>query len=87
MTVYVNSSKWHHLFCRNCLINQFVVIKYILLYLIKTGVQIFIKRPPDGQFETQDVLTFLETFPLALIFYLEYLIHDLNNEVGTPTAP
>nr|XP_004540918.2 transforming growth factor-beta receptor-associated protein 1 [Maylandia zebra] len=46
----------------------------------ETGVQIFIKRPPDGQFETQDVLTFLETFPLALIFYLEYLIHDLNSE-------
>lgn len=46
----------------------------------ETGVQIFIKRPPDGQFETQDVLTFLETFRLALIFYLEYLIHDLNSE-------
>uniref|UniRef100_A0A3Q0SAW6 Si:ch211-266g18.9 n=1 Tax=Amphilophus citrinellus TaxID=61819 RepID=A0A3Q0SAW6_AMPCI len=47
----------------------------------ETGVQIFTKRPPDGQFETPDVLTLLEKFPLALIFYLEYLIHDLNSEV------
>uniref|UniRef100_A0A3P8T7D0 Si:ch211-266g18.9 n=1 Tax=Amphiprion percula TaxID=161767 RepID=A0A3P8T7D0_AMPPE len=47
------------------------------------GVQIFTKRPPDDQFETQNVLTFLEKYPLALLLYLEFLIHDLNSEVGT----
>ncbi|XP_070777160.1 transforming growth factor-beta receptor-associated protein 1 [Enoplosus armatus] len=46
----------------------------------ETGVQIFNKRPPDDQFETQDVLAFLEKYPLALLLYLEFLIHDLNSE-------
>ncbi|XP_022056793.2 transforming growth factor-beta receptor-associated protein 1 isoform X2 [Acanthochromis polyacanthus] len=44
------------------------------------GVQIFTKRPPDDQFETQNILTFLEKYPLALLSYLEFLIHDLNSE-------
>ncbi|XP_071758329.2 transforming growth factor-beta receptor-associated protein 1 [Centroberyx gerrardi] len=46
------------------------------------GVQIFTKRPPDDRvtFETEDVLAFLEKYPLALLLYLEFLIHDLNSE-------
>ncbi|XP_031166128.1 transforming growth factor-beta receptor-associated protein 1 isoform X2 [Sander lucioperca] len=44
------------------------------------GVQIFNKRPPDDQFEAQNVLALLEKYPLALILYLEFLIHDLNSK-------
>ncbi|XP_029316686.1 LOW QUALITY PROTEIN: transforming growth factor-beta receptor-associated protein 1 [Cottoperca gobio] len=44
------------------------------------GVQIFIKRPPDDRFETQDVLALLEKYPQALLLYLEFLIYDLNSE-------
>ncbi|XP_026196254.1 transforming growth factor-beta receptor-associated protein 1 isoform X2 [Anabas testudineus] len=46
----------------------------------ETGVQIFTKRPPDGQLETQDVLALLEKYPQALLLYLEFLIQDLNSE-------
>nr|XP_040056091.1 transforming growth factor-beta receptor-associated protein 1 isoform X1 [Gasterosteus aculeatus aculeatus] len=44
------------------------------------GVQIFNKRPPDVQFETQDVLALMEKYPLAMLHHLEFLIHDLNSE-------
>ncbi|KAM9341550.1 LOW QUALITY PROTEIN: transforming growth factor-beta receptor-associated protein 1 [Symphorus nematophorus] len=44
------------------------------------GVEIFSRRPPDDRMETQDVLALLEKYPLALLFYLEFLIHDLNSE-------
>nr|XP_020469617.1 transforming growth factor-beta receptor-associated protein 1-like isoform X1 [Monopterus albus] len=46
----------------------------------KVGVEIFIKCPPDDRVETQDVLAFLEKYPLALLMYLEFLINDLNSE-------
>lgn len=55
----------------------------VFLYLKKIGVQIFTKRPPDDHFVTQDVLDLLEKYPLALLLYLEFLIHELNSEVGT----
>ncbi|XP_074516583.1 transforming growth factor-beta receptor-associated protein 1 [Sebastes fasciatus] len=44
------------------------------------GVRIFNKRSPDDRFETQTVLALLEKYPLALLLYLEFLIHDLNSE-------
>ncbi|XP_032365134.1 transforming growth factor-beta receptor-associated protein 1 isoform X1 [Etheostoma spectabile] len=44
------------------------------------GVRIFNKRPPDGEFEAQNVLALLEKYPLALILHLEFLIHDLNSK-------
>ncbi|XP_034380991.1 transforming growth factor-beta receptor-associated protein 1 [Cyclopterus lumpus] len=44
------------------------------------GMQIFNKRAPDDRFETQDVLALMEKYPLALLLYLEFLIHDLNSE-------
>nr|XP_046269664.1 transforming growth factor-beta receptor-associated protein 1 isoform X2 [Scatophagus argus] len=44
------------------------------------GVQIFIERPAEDCIETQDILDFLEKYPLALLLYLEFLIHDLNSE-------
>ncbi|XP_040917219.1 transforming growth factor-beta receptor-associated protein 1 [Toxotes jaculatrix] len=44
------------------------------------GVQIFTKRPPDDRLETQDVLVLLEKYSLALVLYLEFLIHDLSSE-------
>lgn len=44
------------------------------------GVQIFSRRPPDDRFETQDVLALLEKYPLALLLYLEFLIHNVNSE-------
>ncbi|KAL7380118.1 hypothetical protein ABVT39_012067 [Epinephelus coioides] len=44
------------------------------------GVQIFSKRHPHDQFETQDVLALLEKYPLALLLYLEFLIYDLKSE-------
>ncbi|KAF7661850.1 hypothetical protein LDENG_00251630 [Lucifuga dentata] len=49
----------------------------------EVGVQIFTKRPPDdpAMFVTQDILALLEKYPLALLLYLEFLIHDLNSEV------
>lgn len=47
------------------------------------GVQIFTQRPPDGHLEVLDVLALLENYPQALILYLDFLIHDLNNEVCT----
>ncbi|XP_070699125.1 transforming growth factor-beta receptor-associated protein 1 [Pempheris klunzingeri] len=46
----------------------------------ETGVQIFNRRPPGDRFDTQDVLALLEKYPLALLLYLEFLIHDLNSE-------
>lgn len=52
----------------------------------KIGVQIFSRRRPDDQIETQDVLALLEKYPLALLLFLEFLIHDLNSEVGTAAA-
>lgn len=58
----------------------------IFLYLKKIGVQIFSNRPPDDRLETQDVLVFLEKFPLALVLYLEFLIYDLSSEVGIAAA-
>lgn len=54
----------------------------MFLYLRKTGVQIFTSRQPDDRVETQDVLALLEKYPLASLLYLEFLIHDLNSEVG-----
>ncbi|KAF3701063.1 Transforming growth factor-beta receptor-associated protein 1 [Channa argus] len=47
------------------------------------GVRIFTKHPPDGQLETQDIISLLEKYPKALLFYLEFLIHELNNEEDT----
>ncbi|XP_060919008.1 transforming growth factor-beta receptor-associated protein 1 isoform X3 [Labrus mixtus] len=44
------------------------------------GVQIFIGRPPDAPLETQDVLAFLEKYPLAMLLYLEFLIHEMKSE-------
>ena len=55
----------------------------VFLYLKKIGVQIFTKRPPDDHFVMQDVIDLLEKYPLALLLYLEFLIHDMNSEVGT----
>ena len=55
----------------------------VFLYLRKKGVQIFTSRQPDDQVETRDVLALLEKYPLASLLYLEFLIHDLNSEVGT----
>lgn len=51
---------------------------------LKIGVQIFTKCSPDDQdtFRTDDVLSFLEKYPLGLLLYLEFLIHDLKSEVG-----
>ncbi|XP_028293777.1 transforming growth factor-beta receptor-associated protein 1 [Gouania willdenowi] len=46
----------------------------------KIGVHIFTKRPPDDQFEVDDVLVVLETFPQALLLYLEFLIYKLNSK-------
>lgn len=51
--------------------------------LPQTGVQIFSRRPPQhNQTETQDVLALLEKYPRALLLHLEFLVHDLNSEVG-----
>lgn len=58
----------------------------VVLSFKKIGVQIFNKRPPDVQFETQDVLALMEKYPLAMLHHLEFLIHDLNSEVGTAAA-
>ncbi|XP_074548267.1 transforming growth factor-beta receptor-associated protein 1 [Halichoeres trimaculatus] len=44
------------------------------------GVQIFSRRPPDAPLETEDILAFLEKYPLALLLYLEFLIHELGSE-------
>lgn len=55
----------------------------LFLWKKKTGVQIFSRRHPDDQIETQDALAFLEKYPLALLLYLEFLTHELNSEVGT----
>ncbi|XP_034531559.1 transforming growth factor-beta receptor-associated protein 1 [Notolabrus celidotus] len=44
------------------------------------GVHIFSRRPPDAPLETQDTLSFLEKYPLALLLYLEFLIHELKSE-------
>ncbi|KAM3870976.1 transforming growth factor-beta receptor-associated protein 1 [Diretmus argenteus] len=46
------------------------------------GIQIFTKRHQDDQvtFVTEEVLAFLEKYPMALLLYLEFLIHDLNSE-------
>ncbi|XP_069392114.1 transforming growth factor-beta receptor-associated protein 1 isoform X2 [Paralichthys olivaceus] len=44
------------------------------------GVQIFTKRQPDDRLETQEVFILLEKYPLALVLYLEFLIHDLSSE-------
>lgn len=43
--------------------------------------QIFTRRPPDGQLETQVVLDLLDKYPHASILYLEFLICDLRSEV------
>lgn len=55
-------------------------------HLKQVGVQIFSGRPPGDLIETQDVLAVLEKYPRALLLYLEFLIHDLNSEVGTAAA-
>lgn len=52
----------------------------------KIAVWIFTRRLPRDLLETQDVLTFLEKYLVALILYLEFLINDLCSEVGTATA-
>lgn len=52
----------------------------------EVGVQIFSRRPPDDPIETQDVLALLEKYPLAMLLYLEFLIHGLNSVVGTAAA-
>nr|XP_043902901.1 transforming growth factor-beta receptor-associated protein 1-like [Solea senegalensis] len=44
------------------------------------GVQLFTKRPREDRLETQDVLVLLEKHLLALVLYLEFLIHDLTSE-------
>ncbi|KAM4625849.1 transforming growth factor-beta receptor-associated protein 1 [Polymixia lowei] len=56
---------------------------WALLKNQETGVQIFTKRPPGDHnitFVTEDVLTFLEKYPLAFLLYLEFLVHDLDSE-------
>ncbi|XP_076604143.1 transforming growth factor-beta receptor-associated protein 1 [Chaetodon auriga] len=45
----------------------------------EVGVEIFSRRPPDDPIETQDVLALLEKYPLAMLLYLEFLIHGLNS--------
>ncbi|KAK2826415.1 hypothetical protein Q5P01_020629 [Channa striata] len=44
------------------------------------GAQIFTKRTPDGQLETQAIITLLEKYPQALLLYLEFLIYELKSE-------
>ncbi|XP_041668219.1 transforming growth factor-beta receptor-associated protein 1 [Cheilinus undulatus] len=46
----------------------------------KIGVHIFTRRPPDASLEIQDVLDFLENYPLALLLYLEFLIHVMKSQ-------
>ncbi|XP_008275130.1 transforming growth factor-beta receptor-associated protein 1 [Stegastes partitus] len=53
---------------------------WTLLRNQEIGVQIFTKRPPDDRLETRDVIALLEKHPLALLLYLEFLIHDLKSE-------
>lgn len=44
---------------------------------------IFTGRRPEDQVESGDVLALLEKYPLAMLLYLEFLIHKLKSEVGT----
>lgn len=37
--------------------------------------------------ESGDVLALLEKYPQAMLLYLEFLIHDLNSEVGAAAKP
>lgn len=46
----------------------------------ETGVHIFTKRAADDQFVPEEVLSLLEAYPQARMFYLEFLIHELNSE-------
>lgn len=48
----------------------------------KIGVHIFTGRRPEDQVESGDVLALLEKYPLAMLLYLEFLIHNLKSEVG-----
>ncbi|TNM95288.1 hypothetical protein fugu_016371 [Takifugu bimaculatus] len=44
------------------------------------GVHIFTGRRPEDQVESGDVLALLEEYPLAMLLYLEFLIHNLKSE-------
>ena len=68
------------------LLHSLVIGLKFLISSKKIGVQIFCRRRVDDQIETQDVLALLEKYPLALVLYLEFIIHDLNSEVGTAAA-
>ncbi|XP_056152463.1 transforming growth factor-beta receptor-associated protein 1 [Lampris incognitus] len=48
----------------------------------ETGVQIFTKRHPDDRdtFAAEDIVAHLKKYPLALLLYLEFLIHELKSE-------
>lgn len=37
--------------------------------------------------ESGDVLALLEKYPLAMLLYLEFIIHDLKSEVGAVGKP
>jgi len=73
------------LLCFYKIITKCPVTVFIYLFQ-KIGVQIFNKRAPDDRLETQDVLALVERYPSALLLYLEFLIHDLNSEVGKAAA-
>ncbi|XP_068608221.1 transforming growth factor-beta receptor-associated protein 1 [Brachionichthys hirsutus] len=45
----------------------------------ETGLQIFTSHPQVDQIKTQEVLTLLQKYPLALLLYLEFLIYELNS--------
>ncbi|TWW53634.1 Transforming growth factor-beta receptor-associated protein 1 [Takifugu flavidus] len=47
---------------------------------IQIGVHIFTGRRPEDQVESGDVLALLEEYPLAMLLYLEFLIHNLKSE-------
>ncbi|KAM6972896.1 transforming growth factor-beta receptor-associated protein 1 [Aplochiton taeniatus] len=48
----------------------------------EVGVQIFTKRDPGDKqlFRADEVITFLKKYPVALMSYLEFLVHDLNSK-------
>ncbi|XP_035609634.1 transforming growth factor-beta receptor-associated protein 1 [Oncorhynchus keta] len=48
----------------------------------EVGIQIFTKRDPEDQdtFAQEDVLTFLKKYSLALMLFLEFLVHDLKSK-------
>lgn len=69
----------------------FVLIQYSVLRVevlsnsfpgvSQKGVRIFCRRRPH--IEAHEVEALLEEYPRATLLYLEFLIHDLNSEVGS----